>query len=329
MADLKDSTVSIATVDAGIPDEVKKAIPNTESRREELCQDDSAASAPPVDIVMRNDDSELSEDSTSFSGSDQASATTSEISLGEWEKQATKSAQDPPMRDLSSVDDLPKLEQLIPEDFLPDMLLVHDPASITSGANGGPCSEEPKKYKRLFPKLARDAADWINPQSARVAHLHLKKSNRLGTGNHSYVYRAPLTLPKPLSGRSPTGQVTVAAKTSFPALGDRRLLRNEAKIYNAFPKHLMQEYCGYNLVTPMMHPVPVGAVVPKFYGYYVPVDDSGKSLDEIDKHAQRRDSYETEWLSPILLLEECGDPVQPEKFTIDERYVFRIQCESG
>lgn len=262
------------------------------------------------------------------------------------------------------VGDLPKLEQFIPEDFFPDILLVHDPSGITDGASKEDkskkveesSSKKPMKYKRIFPKLARDEKPekpkkqsgsgeesskergssssnkddkgGKTPEEPRVAHLHLDPSNRLGSGNHSLVYRAPLTLPKPLSGRSRTGQVTVAAKTSKPPLGDRRLFQNEAEIYNMFPKHLMQEYCGYNLVTPMKYPVPVGAVVPKFYGYYIPVDDKGNSLDLLHMRKNVRDYHEADWPSPILLLEECGEPINASKLTMDQKYVRLLSSES-
>ncbi|KAJ7886638.1 hypothetical protein B0H14DRAFT_2338137, partial [Mycena olivaceomarginata] len=67
-------------------------------------------------------------------------------------------------------------------------------------------------------------------------------------------------------------------------------------------------WCGLNLVTPIMHPVPVAAVVPKFYGYYVPVKEDS-SLSYRAWHS----------MSPILLLEECGKPILADKFTPDER----------
>ncbi|KAJ6602796.1 hypothetical protein DFH09DRAFT_900011, partial [Mycena vulgaris] len=164
----------------------------------------------------------------------------------------------------------------------------------------------------------------------RVAHLNLSSAPRLGVGNHSAVHRAALRLPRPLGARSPTGEVTVAAKTGFSNSEARQLLLNEGRIYGAFPKQLMEDWCGLNLVAPITHPVPVHAVVPKFYGYYVPVREDGSGDDTADHdkedeaagllHFMRSTSYK-DWqrMSPILLLEECGSPIMPAKFTDDAR----------
>ncbi|KAI0688594.1 hypothetical protein BC835DRAFT_1256903, partial [Cytidiella melzeri] len=151
----------------------------------------------------------------------------------------------------------------------------------------------------------------------RVAHLHLAQQNRFGVGHHSLVHHAPLTLPEPLTAHSRNGRVTVAAKSAFRVRSARTLLHNEAKMYNAFPRHLSEDWCGFNLVTPMKHPVPIGPVVPKFYGYYVPVRiEDGKEVlcDEIDPSSN----------SALLLIEECGKPVEPAKFTAD----MRSECYS-
>lgn len=224
-----------------------------------------------------------------------------------------------------SISEIPKLEEFIPIAYFPDVLHVHDPHSVTTAtvqsygytprANAeGP----PIVYKRVFPKLARDTTIDGHHDSfhvtPRVAHLHLAQQNRCGVGNHSLVHRAPLTLPEPLTAHSRNGRVRVAAKSAFASASAREMLRKEAKLYDAFPRHLMEDWCGFNIVTPgLMHPVPVGPVVPKLYGYYVPVKivDGKEVLCEEISGAR----------SPILLLEECGEPVKPEKFTIDIRYV--------
>ncbi|KAJ7704152.1 hypothetical protein B0H16DRAFT_1346916 [Mycena metata] len=158
----------------------------------------------------------------------------------------------------------------------------------------------------------------------RIAHLNMSSAPCLGVGNHSSVHRAALRLPIPLSARSPTGEVTVAAKTGFSNEEARRLLHNEGKMYDAFPKHLQEDWCGLNLVAPITHPVPVGAVVPKFYGYYVPVrEDVEREKQEAvraEKKAQNDPGHKAwERLSPILLLQECGSPITPGNFSADER----------
>lgn len=228
-----------------------------------------------------------------------------------------------PLESPFSVADIPKLEEFIPIEYFPDFLFVHDPHFVTSAtektygytphANSkGP----PAVYKRVFPEVIRTArvekflTELNNLPS--VAHLHLAQQNRFGVGNHSLVHHAPLTLPKPLTAHSRNGRVMVAAKSAFSRPSARELLQNEAKIYNWFPKHLMEDWCGYNHVSPVKDPVPVRPVVPKFYGYYVPVrvvDGKEVLCDEIK-----------DFRSPILLMEECGQPVDPEDFTEDTGY---------
>ncbi|OCH91165.1 hypothetical protein OBBRIDRAFT_729319, partial [Obba rivulosa] len=140
-----------------------------------------------------------------------------------------------------------------------------------------------------------------------------------GKGHHSKVQRGALTLPAPLCGNSRTGQVTVAVKKAKARGRARRLLRNEADLYARFPQHLQQEYCGYQIVPPILHPVPIGPVVPKFYGYYVPVDDHGNALDELyESYCEGRDGP-VRGPSPLLLVEECGEPVDPSKLSPTER----------
>ena len=82
------------------------------------------------------------------------------------------------------------------------------------------------------------------------------------------------------------------------------MLLEEAKIYNTFPRNLQDGK------------IPV---VPKFYGYYAPStealerDDNGNNgsgngydLDEDEWKCVRE---QIESLSPILLLEACGEQV--------------------
>ncbi|KAI0329800.1 hypothetical protein GY45DRAFT_1435189 [Cubamyces sp. BRFM 1775] len=250
----------------------------------------------------------------------------------------------PPAADLFSTKDLPKLEETIPEAFLPDILLVHDPDRTTQHASN---PNEPIKYRRVIypvPQLeasgdsgmktddkkgSESLTDYILPPrdsdaEERVAHLHLRQKSRLGMGNHSFVYHAPLTLPPPLSAYSPTGQVTVAAKLAFPHCSAHALLHNEARAYSAFTEDAQHEYCGYNIIPPCYYPVPVVPIVPKFYGFYLPVGDDGKFMDEFALHEKEHrncsgGSCKVPWISPILLMEECGQPVKPHKFTMDQR----------
>ncbi|KAK0477395.1 hypothetical protein IW261DRAFT_1421096 [Armillaria novae-zelandiae] len=97
-----------------------------------------------------------------------------------------------------------------------------------------------------------------------------------------------------------TFRTLVSAKLSFKH-DDQ--LRHEAKNYQKFPAHFFQHWNGYNIVNPLHDPTPIGAVVPQFYGYYVP----------------EKGDDEEEYLSPILLLEDCGLPIDVEDLDIDDR----------
>ncbi|KAJ7771673.1 hypothetical protein B0H16DRAFT_1514274 [Mycena metata] len=100
--------------------------------------------------------------------------------------------------------------------------------------------------------------------------------------------------------RPPTAAVRVCAKLSREH--DAHLAR-EAKVYQAFPTHLSEHWSGYNLVRPSREPVPVGAVVPQFYGYYTPA---------------AREPNAT-YLSPVMLLENCGTPLDLTGLSADQK----------
>ena len=187
---------------------------------------------------------------------------------------------------------------------------MNDPDLATSGRRVSGSSDGQKKptvklfkYKRFWPK-----PDASPTQTPRVAQLNLASAPHIGEGHHSHVYRARFRLPEPLTARSPTGEVTVAAKVAMFESEARSLLENEGKTYNQFPKHLMEDWCGLNLVPPLKNPVPVQAVVPKFYGYYK------RDIEGVDK----RDD-ENPHASPILLIEECGNQFHPSMYTSAHR----------
>ncbi|KAI0649765.1 hypothetical protein C8Q79DRAFT_901234 [Trametes meyenii] len=202
--------------------------------------------------------------------------------------------------------------------------MVHDPDNATNQPKNTKDGEaKPIKYIRHYPTFKRDDGGDTSAEGTstepRVAQLYLSKANRFGAGNHSYVYRAPLTLPEPLSAHSPTGQVTVAAKLSYARCTAHNLLRNEARVYNSFPKNIQEEYCGYNIVPQCRFPVPAAPIVPKFFGYYLPVDGRGNVLDNHHDKCSEREPCSVSWPSPILLMEECGNPVEPSQFTLEQR----------
>lgn len=65
----------------------------------------------------------------------------------------------------------------------------------------------------------------------------------------------------------------------------------------------------------------VPAIVPKFYGYYKPVDEGFASLRDMHPHCDRDSECDVPWPTRILLLEECGTTVDPSLFTKDQRHV--------
>ena len=112
-----------------------------------------------------------------------------------------------------------------------------------------------------------------------------------------------------------TTRVAVVAKLSIQ--WDDHLVR-EGRNYQSFPNHLFEHWSGYNLIPPLRDPVPVGAVVPQFYGYYVPE----KEPQNPDNHACN--GVGREYLSPILLVEDCGVPI--DKTKLDQ--TDKITCGS-
>ena len=99
-----------------------------------------------------------------------------------------------------------------------------------------------------------------------------------------------------------TAKVNVAAKLSKQGDGH---LGPKAENYQSFPAHLFEHWSGYNVIPPLHNPFPLGAVVPQFYGYYVPEENN--------------ENQAAPYLSPILLLENCGIPIDPEALNQDDK----------
>ena len=282
--------------------------------------------------------------------------------------------------DLSSysLTGLSPLDTFIPDDLFPDDLLVHDISNITrlhpqKIKKESAVRHIPVRYVRIHPKTSReqggsqntyDARDASKP--ARFAHLYLKFENSMGSGNHSYVYRAPLRLRlDPTSHEWRT--VTVAAKTANNECGAHLMLDKEALAYNAFPRELMEctpcrpaaqngmpttddDASSVGAVesasmsdshdancpgpasqrtahTPAESPASAEtqmcewrpAVVPKFYGYYGAVDADGTLLHERHEYCDVSDDCTVRWPTRILLVEECGNPIEPHDLSRSER----------
>ncbi|KAG6379323.1 hypothetical protein JVT61DRAFT_11782 [Boletus reticuloceps] len=101
-----------------------------------------------------------------------------------------------------------------------------------------------------------------------------------------------------------TAKFTVVAKLS---LENDPHLDEEATNYENFPEHFFHHYNGYTLISQLKAIVPVNAVVPQFYGYYTP------------KREEEENSGEPSYLSPILLLEHCGKPIEPEELSPEDQ----------
>ncbi|KAG6911422.1 hypothetical protein DXG01_016519 [Tephrocybe rancida] len=131
----------------------------------------------------------------------------------------------------------------------------------------------------------------------------------------------------------PTVKVRVVSKISLQ--GDGHLVK-EAANYETFERHMFEHWSGFNVLPPMHDPVPVGALVPQFYGYYIPEErfveeqeqyEAGGEKDEEDvdmgeddsEAAPAQSSMPQGYLSPILLLEDCGSVVDPDELTHDQK----------
>ncbi|TEB31041.1 hypothetical protein FA13DRAFT_1629701 [Coprinellus micaceus] len=127
-----------------------------------------------------------------------------------------------------------------------------------------------------------------------------------------------------------TASVSVVAKLSHP---DDDHLPHEAKNYQTFPTHFFQHFTGFNQLRPLHDPFPVGALVPQFYGYYVPEEGNKPMIfdrkvpgsgvpGEAGRAAWKETKLKYEYRSPIMLLEYCGRaiPNDTKELSIDDRY---------
>ncbi|KAG8903633.1 hypothetical protein FRB99_002908 [Tulasnella sp. 403] len=98
----------------------------------------------------------------------------------------------------------------------------------------------------------------------------------------------------------------VVAKIPPSSRRAHAFLDNEAKLYAKFPKHLSQEWTGYQICPPRSRvPQPACAVVPKHYGYFVPEVKYFKLSNGVLQKNLPRDGL----LNPILVVENCGSPI--------------------
>jgi len=104
-------------------------------------------------------------------------------------------------------------------------------------------------------------------------------------------------------------------------------LEKEARNYQRFERHMFEHWNGLNVLPPMHDPIPLGALVPQFYGHYVPEPET-EVQPETTGHASlygsadgspKLQSKPRGYLSPILLMEDCGSQVDVSDLTTDEK----------
>jgi hypothetical protein len=202
----------------------------------------------------------------------------------------------------------PPFQDVITTCQLPEILLINDPHNFTgSVVQSDSRVKSIQKYVRAIPPISRK-------ERFPLAEIHLLCASpiarvdftaHLGNGNHSSVYRAMLQLLWVDYG------VPIAVKIASSDIGAGNMLSHEARVYTSFPEHLMDDWSGFHYLEEVEHNgdgiVPVHAVVPKFYGCYVPV-------------AKNRHEKLNRKLRPLLLIEDCGQPVVPPSLTFEQRY---------
>jgi hypothetical protein len=143
-----------------------------------------------------------------------------------------------------------------------------------------------------------------------IGQLDLRRRRNLGSGNHSYVFLAPLTLP-PCEGQ--TLRAEVAVKLTKLSCWDLDMLKTEVAMYEKFPCELQES-------TPSSPPV-----VPRFYGCYAPNGRSVDSYKDDDGDEEAASIVRTHVLevlgtiSHILLLEPCGKQIKVETLSTSNK----------
>ncbi|KIY43521.1 hypothetical protein FISHEDRAFT_30209, partial [Fistulina hepatica ATCC 64428] len=91
-------------------------------------------------------------------------------------------------------------------------------------------------------------------------------------------------------------------------------LSREGRVYHSMPLDLMEDWTGFHFLEETLYDgdgiVPVHAVIPRFYGYYVPDENAARSVR----------------LSPILMIEDCGEPIRTELLTHHQRQIIYSFC---
>ncbi|KAG7450954.1 uncharacterized protein BT62DRAFT_1000194 [Guyanagaster necrorhizus] len=84
------------------------------------------------------------------------------------------------------------------------------------------------------------------------------------------------------------------------------MLANEAQVYDSLPRYLKKTWSGYHYMEEAEYDGsgtnPLPAVVSQCYGYYVLADPKDQEI-----------------FSSLLLVEECGEPIQTTKLEACDR----------
>ncbi len=231
--------------------------------------------------------------------------------------------------------------------------LRHDEFPHFLWVSGYSRSGLPKLYIRLLPRLTsevlllfrRSDGDGSMTPPLRVAYLDMD-TPLAGSGHHARPRRAHLRFEEVDSSGASKGwcRAKVIGKTARRPQEhkpqsyckyeeDVQMLQHEATLYDAFPRALMEE------------------VVPKFFGYYTPYQSSASAgphapdVKEGRSHVEEAKSRYTapvdasrsssapvglaktpskprdavDSLSPVLLMEDCGDALDSPSITPRER----------
>lgn len=170
------------------------------------------------------------------------------------------------------------------------------------------------------------------PSDTPIVHVELNPKVQSSAGRGELCEHFQARFDGPLGGEAPaTARVVVCAKLSRQF--DTHLPR-EASNYQLFPDWFFEHWSGYNVVKPLQDPTPCGAIVPNFYGYYVPDESEAAAVPRFSPTAEDSqlppsprasddDAPEPvlpkRYLSPILLLEYCGKQIEPDELSIDDR----------
>ncbi|KAI0719744.1 hypothetical protein C8T65DRAFT_634977 [Cerioporus squamosus] len=225
-------------------------------------------------------------------------------------------------RTVEFFEDLGPLETLIAFDQLPDQLVVYEHGSTV-----------PSYYKRVYARVTEDGDRFYVPTEGichplcDAAILHLSPSSADIHTSHSTVKRAAFTF----DGKCDK----VVAKFPQDTCGAHHRVHHEAFVYEAFPPYI-SEYFRFipdNDDEPSAaasEPVVPKGKAPKKGGKFkrilrkvVKVVKDGENDSMMPKSIiippVVPKFYGTNWARPILLTEDCGEPVDVDMMSVQDK----------